>query len=147
MKRSIFLFLITLVCSDLSAASAARIRILNEPLTVDLAQTPSERSLGLMGRKSLPEGTGMLFVYEKPGILSFWMKNTRIPLSIAFFDAGRRLINTVDMDPPQGTHLPIYQSAKPAQYALEVPQGWFESHGIRPSMRFEWETGFSKSCK
>lgn len=123
----------------LFAESKIHIRIQNEYLTVELARTESERAFGLMSRKELPDGTGMLFIYEKPAILSFWMKNTRIPLSIGFFDAGRRLINILDMNPPVGTGLPVYQSASPALYALEVPQGWFKNHGVKPFMRFEWE--------
>jgi uncharacterized protein len=152
MKRLIWLFLIAIGClnpystSTLLASAAespAQIRLQNERLVVEIARTIHEQAMGLMGRKDLPEGTGMLFVYEKPQILYFWMKNTHIPLSIGFFDASRRLINIEDMDPPKGQELPVYQSQKPARYALEVPQGWFDRHGIRPGLRFEWERNMS----
>jgi hypothetical protein len=91
-----------------------------------------------MGRKSLPEGTGMLFVFEKPAYLSFWMKDTFIPLSIGFFAADKTLLGTADMAPlPRGAKsTPSYDSPGPAQYALEVPQGWFEKNRIEPGMKF-----------
>ena len=65
------------------------------PLNVELADTPAERARGLMFRQSLGESEGMLFVFEKPETPSFWMKNTKIPLSIAFFDEDKKLINIV----------------------------------------------------
>lgn len=120
-------------------AQAAEIRLNDEILNVELASNSADRTLGLMGRSTLPEGQGMLFVYEKPQRLSFWMKNTRIPLDIGFFDATRRLIQIDHMDPPQNGRLPVYRCPKMAQYALEVPQGWFERHNIELSTRLEWE--------
>ena len=80
-----------------------------------------------MGRTELKEGEGMLFVFKEPAMLSFWMKNTLIPLSIAFFDEEKRLINKADMEP---ISLKTHISAKPAVYALEVPQGWYERHAV-----------------
>jgi hypothetical protein len=121
--------------------SFAQISINDVPLTVELAITPVKRQIGVMGRSTLPEGTGMLFVFDRPQNLSFWMKNTKIPLSIGFFDEQGRLISIENMDPPNGSEeLPVYKSKKIAKYALEVPQGWFERHQIRPSMRFVWRS-------
>lgn len=96
-------------------------------LEVDLADTPKTRAQGLMGRRELAEGTGMFFRFEEPERLSFWMKKTPVPLSIAFFDADLKLINKEDMEPMS---LEPHLSARPALYALEVPQGWFETHGV-----------------
>ena len=78
----------------------------------------------------------MLFVYEKAEPLIFWMKNTYIPLSVAFFDENRLLINVLDMDPPVGNTFIRYKSAAPALYALEVPQGWFKNHQIGAGASF-----------
>jgi hypothetical protein len=77
----------------------------------------------------LPEDGGMLFVYPGPRPLSFWMKNTPLPLSIAFLDEEKRIINIADMQPHTTQS---HQSAQPAQYALEVHQGWFAERGIEP---------------
>lgn len=114
---------------------AAKIILGGHAIEVEIADTDRARSRGLMGRDSLKPGTGMLFVYEKPQLLSFWMKNTKIPLSIAFFDERKILFQILDMDPPEES-LESYQSSRPAQYALEVPQGWFEANKIRPGMKF-----------
>ena len=92
-----------------------------------------------MFRSHLPEGKGMLFVFEKADILSFWMKNTLIPLSIAFFDENQELLNIEDMVPVQkGKLLSSFKSKAPARYALEVPQGWFKKHKIVPGMKFSF---------
>lgn len=96
-------------------------------LEVELASTGEERARGLMFRESLPVDQGMLFVYPNERILSFWMRNTSIPLSIAFLDADKRIINILDMQPFDETS---HQSTSPAQYALEVNQGWFAERGI-----------------
>jgi len=128
-----------LLCLFLLGAST-HIQLNDQPLSVEIASTEAERAKGLMEREVLPENDGMLFIYPKPQILSFWMKNTRIPLSIGFFDENRSLINIEQMDPPDGSELRTYKSKRPARYALEVPQGWFERHDVRPKMTFEWET-------
>ncbi|MEN8780276.1 MAG: DUF192 domain-containing protein [Desulfobacterales bacterium] len=97
-------------------------------LTIELATTPEARSCGLSLRDSLPANRGMLFVYAEPEILTFWMKNTRMPLSIAFIDAAGRIVSIQKMNPFPITT--IYASPVPALYALEVNQGWFEENGI-----------------
>ena len=126
---SIFLF----------GAGIAQIHLQDEHLTVELASTENERAQGLMNRQELPEGSGMLFVFPKAEKLSFWMKNTKIPLSVGFFDEKKRLINIEDMVPFTGLKPPIYKSQKNALYALEVPLGWFEHHHICLNTSFEWD--------
>jgi uncharacterized membrane protein (UPF0127 family) len=97
-------------------------------LTIELATTPEARSCGLSLRDSLPANRGMLFVYAEPEILTFWMKNTRMPLSIAFIDEAGRIVSIQKMNPfPLTT---VYASPVPALYALEVNQGWFEKNGV-----------------
>ena len=118
----------------------ARLQLGGETLLVEVAQTQEARDQGLMGRTSLAEGNGMLFVFEKPSRLTFWMKNTQIPLSIGFFDQEKKLLNTAEMEPPADKKSPlrVYQSGAPAQYALEAPAGWFKRHEIEPGMKFSF---------
>lgn len=122
----------------LSVLSAVQIQIGTEILDCEIADTPSKIARGLMGRDHLPEGKGMLFVYEKAQRLVFWMKETYIPLSIAFFDDQKALMKILDMDPPVGQNFIRYRSTAPARYALEVPQGWFEKHHIRIGDKFSF---------
>ncbi len=95
---------------------------------VEIADTNEERQTGLMGRTALAEDAGMLFVFDTEQQLSFWMKDTLIPLSIAFIDSEGRIVDIQDMQPLDETPHP---SAAPAQYALEVNQGFFEARGIQ----------------
>ena len=96
-------------------------------LQVEIADDGRERRRGLMERTELAENAGMLFVFEREKTLSFWMKNTLIPLSVAYIDADGRIVDIQDMEPLDTTSHP---SAEPAQYALEVNQGFYEEHGI-----------------
>jgi len=93
----------------------------------EIARTHEQRILGLMYRKKLPEGTGMLFVYEADEIMSFWMKNTYVPLSIAYIASDGRIIEIKDMYPLDENSV---TSSRAARYALEVPQGWFSRVGV-----------------
>jgi len=95
----------------------------------EIARTPEDRSRGLMHRKSLNDGDGMLFVFERDEVLSFWMKNTIIPLSIAFIASDGRITEIRDMMP---NDLNPVKSSRSVRYALEVPQGWFGRAGVRP---------------
>jgi uncharacterized membrane protein (UPF0127 family) len=95
----------------------------------EIARTGEQRSQGLMGRKSLADGEGMLFVFEADQILSFWMKDTLIPLSIAFIAHDGRILEIRDME--ERSLRPV-QSSRSARYALEVPQGWFSRAHIGP---------------
>ena len=98
-----------------------------QELTVEVASTPQTRETGLMNRFSLQPDHGMLFIFEAPQPLAFWMKDTYVPLSIAFVDRNGRIINIEDMRPKdESTHW----SKGPALYAIEMRQGWFASKGI-----------------
>ncbi len=112
------------------------IRLSDETIRVELAQTHKEQVKGLKGRTELAENEGMLFVYETPQILPFWMKGVKIPLSIGFFDEKRELIGVKEM---ALSPIKIYYSPNLAQYALEMPAGWFERHNIPTGTRFEWD--------
>ncbi len=99
-------------------------------LEAEVVATPEKRSVGLMFRDVLPENRGMLFVFAGPYTGSFWMRNTRIPLSIAFISQERRILNIEDMQPFDEITQHAPQGA--AFYALEVNQGWFAMRGIQP---------------
>ncbi|MDR2521677.1 MAG: DUF192 domain-containing protein [Spirochaetaceae bacterium] len=101
-------------------------------IDAELARTETERSRGLMFRKKLAGGSGMLFVYDRDDRLSFWMKNTSIPLSIAFISKTGEIIDILNMTPYRTT--PV-QSSRSVRYALEVPQGWFTQNGIQTGDR------------
>jgi len=102
-------------------------RGVSHTLTVELARTDAQRSQGLMHRKTLKDGEGMLFIFERDQILSFWMKNTLVPLSIAYISSDGRIFEIYDMEP--GNLSPV-TSSRSGRYALEVPQGYFHRTGI-----------------
>lgn len=109
------------------------IKVKDKTLKVMLAITPAQQRKGLMnvegqGPCKLPENAGMLFIYRREEILSFWMKNTSLPLSIAFIDKNYNITELRDMQP---MGLDRIRSAKPAQYALEVNRGWFTKNNIK----------------
>ncbi|MDE2878479.1 DUF192 domain-containing protein [Candidatus Palauibacter soopunensis] len=97
-------------------------------IQVEVADDADERQRGLMYRESLEENQGMLFVYPEQRTLGFWMKNTLIPLDIAYIDREGRIVDIQQME-PQTTE--THDSAAPAMYALEMNLGWFEANGIR----------------
>ena len=104
------------------------ISINGHELTVELATTPAQRGCGLSHREELPPNHGMLFIFPDNRPRNFWMKDTFIPLSIAYLSASGRILNIQKMVPMQID--PRYPSVQPASYALEVNQGWFEANGV-----------------
>jgi hypothetical protein len=95
----------------------------------EVADSVAARMQGLMYRTSLAPNSGMLFVYEQPAMECMWMKNTLVPLSVAFMDDKGTIINIARMQPQtEDSHC----TERPASYALEMEQGWFARNGIRP---------------
>jgi uncharacterized membrane protein (UPF0127 family) len=103
-------------------------------LQAEVAATPGQREMGLMHRFSLAPDRGMVFVFPTSEPLGFWMRNTYIPLSIAFIDTGGVILNIEDMAPQDDS---LHWSRGRAQYALEMRKGWFADHGIRPGDRVQ----------
>ena len=99
----------------------------NVTIIAEIASTPGQHEQGLMYRKTLKDGEGMLFVFERDEIRSFWMKNTLVPLSIAYIAFDGRILEIYDMQP---LNLDPVRSSRSVRYALEVPQGWFGRAGI-----------------
>lgn len=100
-------------------------------LTVQIADTQSKKEKGLMFVRKLPENEGMLFVFSKKTYGSFWMKNTLIPLSIAFLDSDGEILKILDMEPCSGNECPIYDPKLSYHYAIEVNLGWFDKNQIK----------------
>jgi uncharacterized protein len=119
------------VCGAAGATEDARLplRIGPHDFQVELASTPQQRQRGLMGRTHLAADGGMLFVFEQPGRHCFWMRDTPLPLSIAFIDPAGRIAGLADMQPrTENLHCP----GTDVRYALEVRQGEFQRRGIAP---------------
>jgi uncharacterized membrane protein (UPF0127 family) len=104
------------------------IYIKDREIRVEVARTDEERARGLMGRASLGKDEGMIFIFEKEAIHGFWMKNTLLPLSIAFVDKEGRIIWMTDMEP---LTLSTHDPPRPVLYALEMNKGWFARNGIK----------------
>jgi uncharacterized membrane protein (UPF0127 family) len=101
-------------------------------INAQLATTPLEREVGLMHRPAMEPNDGMLFVFEQPGQQCFWMKNTLIPLSVAFLADDGSVVNVDEM---QAETLDGHCSAKPVRYVLEMNKGWFAKRGIKPGSK------------
>ena len=101
-------------------------------IRAEVAADSGSRSRGLMHREALAPNAGMLFVFDQPAIHCMWMKNTLIPLSVAFLDESGVIANIADMTPHSEQ---AHCAARPARYALEMNRGWFAAKGIRPGMR------------
>jgi uncharacterized protein len=97
-------------------------------IDAQVAQTIDQRTIGLMFRKEMPQHEGMLFVFEQPTQQCFWMKNTLLPLAIAFIADDGTIVNIDEMK-PQTTD--SHCSVKPVRYVLEMNQGWFAKKGIK----------------
>jgi uncharacterized membrane protein (UPF0127 family) len=99
---------------------------------LEVAADPSSRARGLMGRTEVPEGTGMVFLYPADVTEAFWMKNTLVPLSIAFVAADGRVVSVAEMTPCRTDPCPTYAPAGPYRYAVELAGGSFGAAGVGP---------------
>ena len=129
-----FIFTVLLLAASCNQAKSQTLRKIDIQLSgkviqAEIARTPQEREKGLMFRTALGENEGMLFIFPKESIRSFWMKNTLIPLDVGYFDAQGFFIEAKTMLPDDGekTHV----SSEPALYALEMNAGWFKKNNIR----------------
>ena len=101
-------------------------------IKAEVARSPDERAIGLMHRKSMPANDGMLFIFEQPAPQCFWMRNTLLPLSIAFVADDGTIGSIEEMAPG---NLDSNCSKQPVRYALEMNQGWFAKRGIKPGSK------------
>jgi uncharacterized membrane protein (UPF0127 family) len=101
-------------------------------IRAEVVSEPATRARGLMHRKSLGSNAGMLFIFDEHSIHCMWMKNTLIPLSVAFIDDAGTIVNIADMEPhSEASHC----AQRPVRYALEMNRGWYAARGIKPGSR------------
>ena len=128
-----FLAALALALAVTTAGADARlktttVRVGPHALKVEVVASGEDRARGLMNRKSLGRNDGMLFVFDEPAYHSMWMKNTLIPLSVAFIDAQGTILNILDMEPQT---LDSHMSAGPSIYAIETNKGWFAGKKVK----------------
>ncbi|WP_449370300.1 DUF192 domain-containing protein [Thiomonas sp.] len=109
-----------------------RLHVGGHALTAEVAATPEQQQTGLMNRRSLPANHGMVFVFAQTQPVCMWMKNTLIPLSVAFVTAQGRIVNIADMQPMTED---VHCAQAEVRYALETPLHWFAQHDIQPGAR------------
>jgi uncharacterized membrane protein (UPF0127 family) len=142
MQATLFFFFLVIACLGMGpCASPPEVRIHTAvgeeiSITVELANTPEKRGLGLMYRKELEPGKGMFFLFPSEQPLTFWMKDTPLSLDLVFINRDGRVVNIVKGATPY-SEKPL-SSERPAQYVLEVPAGFCESRGIGLGDRVEW---------
>lgn len=128
--------LLLAICVLLCGACLARepqVVLNGQRFTVELAESQQKQALGLMFRDSLPDDHGMLFIFPAESLRSFWMKNTRIPLDIMYFDEDLKLVSVAENAQPCRTRrCPNYPSEGPAKYVLELNAGKAGELGLRP---------------
>jgi len=101
-------------------------------IRAEVVSEPGTRAQGLMYRKSMAPNAGMLFIFDEAAVHCMWMKNTLIPLSVAFIDDRGAIVNIADMEPQtEASHC----AAQPVRYALEMNRGWFAARGVKPGTR------------
>lgn len=136
-RKSILLFFVILQAALVSCKDTSRLPTMELVIQrgdksevrvlAEIADTQETRNRGFMEREQIPDGTGMIFIFERDQILSFWMKNTPHPLSIAYIDSTGKIRDIYHMTP---FSMANWTSTVSVRYALEVPQGWFEKEGI-----------------
>lgn len=108
-------------------------------ITAELATTPIQRQTGMMWRTNMAEMEGMLFVFETPHRAGFWMKNTLLPLDVAYIDPSGVLREVHQLQPR--VEQPAPAQSENIQFVIEMRQGWFERNGVRPGMEIRTEKG------
>lgn len=136
MRNCVLLVLISF--SSLAMGAELSLTLGGKTFTVELAETPEEHATGLMYRTQLAPDHGMLFIYSEPHLVTFWMKNTLLPLDILFFDGEARLIGTYpNVKPCRYDPCRRYPSQAPIQYALELPSGTLSNLGLHKGDQFK----------
>ena len=139
-RKAAALFVVALICAAAASCQKGNPKLPTKTLSIatasgetvtveaEIADKPETREKGFMFRKNIPDGTGILFIFEEDKVLRFWMKNTPSPLSIAYIDWKGEIKDILDMKP---FDLSDVCASCYVRYALEVPQGWFERAGVK----------------
>lgn len=137
MRAAALWLLCAAVPAAMAASAAERVTIdaNGHRILAEVADTPDARDRGLMFRTAMPADHGMLFVYPNDARHCMWMRNTYVPLSVAFLDEHGRVINTDEMVPRTDTS---HCAAGPARFVLEMPAGWFLQHGVGGGTRLDF---------
>lgn len=137
MRAAALWLLCAAVPAAMAASAADRVTIdaNGHRILAEVADTPDARDRGLMFRTAMPADHGMLFVYPNDARHCMWMRNTYVPLSVAFLDEHGRVINTDEMVPRTDTS---HCAAGPARFVLEMPAGWFLQHGVGGGTRLDF---------
>lgn len=136
MKQALLVALgLLLGTAGCNAGEEAKLRLGDHKLTVEIADTPGEQVMGLMNRESLPNDRGMLFVFAMPKKASFWMKNTSIPLDLAFLDSEGVILEIHPLIPFEEAR--VQSKSDHVAYALEVNRDWFASRNLKPGLKVQ----------
>jgi uncharacterized membrane protein (UPF0127 family) len=130
--RSLLTVMILVAAPALAQHPVAQLNAGMHVIRAEVVSDAETRARGLMHRKSLAQNAGMLFIFDEHAVHCMWMKNTLIPLSVAFIDDRGAIVNIADMQPhSEASHC----AAQPVKYALEMNRGWFAAKGIKPGSR------------
>ncbi len=130
--RSILAFAALVAAPAFAQPPVAQLNAGMHLIRAEVVSDPGTRAEGLMYRKSMAQNAGMLFIFDEAAVHCMWMKNTLIPLSVAFIDDHGAIVNIADMEPQtEASHC----AAQPVRYALEMNRGWFAARGVKPGSR------------
>ena len=136
MKKATLLALsLALWTGGCPANGETNLKIGDHKLTVEVADSPGEQVMGLMNRESLPADRGMVFVFEEPKQAFFWMKNTSIPLDVAFLDSEGVILEILPLVPFEETR--VASKSDKVAYAIETNRDWFASRGLKPGIKVQ----------
>jgi uncharacterized membrane protein (UPF0127 family) len=130
--RSLATIITLLAAPALAQPPVAELKAGMHLIRAEVVSDAATRAQGLMHRKNLAQNAGMLFIFDEAAVHCMWMKNTLIPLSVAFIDDRGAIVNIAEMEPQtEASHC----AAQPVRYALEMNRGWFASRGVKPGTR------------
>jgi len=130
--RSVILFAALAAAPALAEPPVTQLNAGMHLIRAEVVSDPGTRAQGLMYRKTMAQNAGMLFIFDEPQVHCMWMKNTLIPLSVAFIDDRGAIVNIEEMKPQtEDSHC----AAQPVRYALEMNRGWFAARGVKPGSR------------